>query len=51
MKAKMLLIACAAIALICCTCCSDKPSKAAEMNRKADSTYRADSIALSNKYK
>lgn len=35
-------------AMFVCTCsCGSKPSKAAEMNRIADSTYHADSIKLS----
>lgn len=49
MKAKLVLLIGSVfmIAICACTCgCGNKPSKAAEMNRIADSTYRADSAKI-----
>lgn len=52
MKAKLVLLISAVftIAICACTCgCGHKPSKAAEMNRIADSIYRADTAKLNRK--
>lgn len=43
----MILIITFVLGMCILCCCSDKPSKAAEMNRKADSVYKADSAKLS----
>lgn len=40
----------AAIAIMMLVSCTEKPSKAEEMNRKADSQYHADSIRIAKQF-